>query len=262
MSFSLFSLNLWNLNQDVRGRMRRLDTYLSAARPTLACFQEVSPLEPGGRPQSDLICTQMPEMTRLYSSQTQWNEREEGLAMLSSLPLISFDSFMLPEAPKDQQRRLQIAVFRYRGKKIIVANTHLAFREDQDNFRLIQVEIILKHLASSAKHHETSAIILVGDFNSTPNSLPIAKVLDDQLQLRDPFAKTDLRRFGHTFAAESPYADVTATNRWIDYVFVTDCFEIQSLELSLNGSLSGDYVSDHAALEITFELSGRSNSKK
>ncbi|MCJ8323346.1 MAG: endonuclease/exonuclease/phosphatase family protein [Rhizobiales bacterium] len=156
---------------------------------------------------------------------------------------------------------MQVSVFRYRREKIIVANTHLAFHDDQDNFRAKQVEVILKCLASAAEHHKTNAIILVGDFNATPASLPIGNILSDQLQLRDIFAKTDARRAGHTYAAASPYCDVAGTNRWIDYVFATDRFEIKSLELSLNGSPSDDYVSDHVALEVTFELFSSPNSK-
>lgn len=254
MTFSLFSLNLWNLNQGVSDRMRRLDTYLSNAKPDVACFQEVSPLEIGGRPQTDLLCTQSPEMTRCYSAQTLWDDREEGLATLCGLPLIAFDSFKLPRAPGDGQRQLQISVLEYRQRKFIVANTHLAFRENQDNFRVSQVETILRYLSSAAAHHGTEALILVGDFNSTPQSPPISKILRDQHGLRDVFAQTDFRRTQPTFPTEGPYAEVGATNRWIDYIFATDHFGIKSLKLSLNSGQTNDFVSDHAALEVTFYL--------
>jgi endonuclease/exonuclease/phosphatase family metal-dependent hydrolase len=256
MTFSLFSLNLWNLNQDVGDRMRRLDTYLSNSKPDVACFQEVSPLELGGRPQTDLLCKQTPQMTRCYSAQTLWDDREEGLVTLCGLPLIAFDSFKLPRAPGDGQRQLQISVLKYRRQKFIIANTHLAFRENQDNVRVAQVETILRYLSSAAAHHGTDALILVGDFNATPQSPPVSNVLKDQLGLRDIFAKAESRRTQFTYPAEGTYAEAEATNRWIDYIFATDHFDVKSLGLSLNGGRTGDYVSDHVALEAIFHLAG------
>ena len=76
MPFRIFSLNLWNLNQDVQDRMQRLDTYASGVNPTIVCLQEVSPFGRNCRPQSDFVCTQIPGMARMYSSQTGWDERD------------------------------------------------------------------------------------------------------------------------------------------------------------------------------------------
>ena len=254
MAFNIFSLNLWNLNRDFRDRMRRLDRYLSHAQPEIVCLQEVSPVTPTGRPQSDLLCTRAPYMTRLYSSQYQWGDREEGLATLSRLHLLSFESFMLPPAEGDGLRRLQIAALDYHGQRMLVANTHLAFRHEQHDERLAQCRTIIGHLTSAAEHWQTDAILLVGDFNATPDSRPIASIADSALGLRDLFAGTDLRRNRNTFPDASPHFVGNATSvRWIDFIFATDRFEVQLLGLALDGR-NGDFVSDHVALEARLEL--------
>ena len=254
MAFKIFCLNLWNLNQDFRDRMRRLDVYLSRVRPDIVCLQEVSPVTPTGRPQSDLLYTQVPEMTRLYSSQYQWEKREEGLATLLRFPLLSFDSFMLPPAEGDGLRRLQIAAIDYRGKRILVANTHLAFRHEQHGERIAQCKTIIGHLTTAAEHWRTDAVLLAGDFNATPCSLPIASITNSILGLRDLFVGTKFRRNCSTITDATPHSvgDVKS-HRWIDYIFATDRFEVQSLGLALDGR-NGDLVSDHVALEARLDL--------
>ncbi len=262
MAFSIFSLNLWNLNQNFRDRMQRLDEYMSEARPDIVCLQEVSPITSAGRPQSDLVCTLRPEMTRLYSSQYRWDEREEGLATLSTLPLVSFESFMLPAAKGDGLRRLQIAAFDYRGQRMLVANTHLAFRHEQHDERLAQCETIISHLTAASVYHQTDGIILVGDFNTTPASPPITSIKGSQLGLRDLFEGTELRRTRNTYPDTGSYFDGDAASvRWIDFVFVTDRFEVLSSGLAMDGR-TGGYVSDHVALEARLELSAQGPATK
>lgn len=256
MAFNIFSLNLWNLNQDFLDRMRLLDRYLSRAQPEIVCLQEVSPITPTGRPQSDLLCTQVPDMTRLYSSQYQWEDREEGLATLSRIPLLSFESFMLPPADGDGLRRLQIAALEYHGQRMLVANTHLAFRHEQHRERFAQCRTIIGHLATAAEHWQTNAILLVGDFNATPESPEISSITDSALGLRDLFAGTELRCNCNTFPDASPHFVGDATSvRWIDFIFATERFEVQLLGLALDGK-NGEFVSDHVALEARLELLG------
>ena len=256
MSISIFSLNLWNLNRDFRDRMAQLDGYLTTANPDIVCLQEVSPVSPGGRPQSDLVCTARTDMARLYSSQYLWDDREEGLATLSRLTLLSFESFMLPAAKGDGLRRLQISAYDHDGQTVLVANTHLAFRFEQNDERLAQCEAITKLLTSAAQHWQTDAIILVGDFNTVPGSAPIACITECALGLRDLFAATDLRRGRVTYPNDGPFFDGdTTSHRWIDYIFATPRFTVQSLGLAMDG-LNGNFVSDHVALEANLTLDG------
>ncbi|MDE0810386.1 MAG: endonuclease/exonuclease/phosphatase family protein [Alphaproteobacteria bacterium] len=255
MPFSVFSLNLWNLNQDYCERMRRLDQYVSKADPEIICLQEVSPQGESFRPQSDLVSTQNTQLMRLYSSQNQWGEREEGLATMASLPLISFESFMLPEATGDGSRRLQIATFNYSGQRILVANTHLAFRLEQDAERVSQCKTIVRHLENAARHHGTDAVVLVGDFNATPQSAPVKTIMESQLGLFDLFEGTEARANSFTYCSHSPHSDDNpGPSRWIDYMFATSRLAVSSAALALDGGKSGNHVSDHVALFATFEL--------
>ena len=161
---------------------------------------------------------------------------------------------MLPPAEGDGLRRLQIAALDCHGQRMLVANTHLAFRHEQHDERLAQCRTIIGHLAAAAEHWQTDAILLVGDFNATPGSTPIASITESALGLRDLFAGTDLRRDRNTFPDTSPHFVGDATSvRWIDFIFATDRFEVQLLGLALDGK-NGDFVSDHVALEARLEL--------
>ena len=254
MSLSIFSLNLWNLNGDVAARMRTADDYVALRWPDLLCLQEVSPLPGVGRPQSDLVGTQIAGLARFYSSQTQWDDREEGLSTLSRLPVLSFDSMILPVAPGDRQRRIQIAAVDVSGKTVLVANTHLAFRHEQDPERIVQCETLLRHLEAAAARHGTDAIVLVGDFNATPESGAVATLLRSELGLKDLFADTKERESQFTYVTDSPFTEQDADSRWIDYVFATESLTATSRKLGLNGAETGGFASDHVALEVTFDL--------
>lgn len=255
MVFKLLSLNVWNLNRDYKKRMAELDNYLAETKPDIVCLQEISIEPETGRPQTMELRKFSSIASHLYSSQGKWGNREEGLSTFSRLPIIAFESLMLPDASEDMQRRVQLLVVECEGKKLLIANTHLAYHLDQDNYRVEQCHVIESHLRMAARQQGTDAIILAGDLNSVPSSKPVNLFKNSELALNDVFEDSDERISGFSFPKESPYMDPSLwPDRWIDYIFASNSIIVKSRKLSLNGVKRGGFVSDHVALEATFEL--------
>jgi endonuclease/exonuclease/phosphatase family metal-dependent hydrolase len=115
--------------------------------------------------------------------------------------------------------------------------------------------VIESHLRNAAKQQETDAIILTGDFNSVPSSEPVSVFKNSQLALNDVFEDSKERISEFSFPKKSPYMDSSLwPDRWIDYIFTSNSIILKSRKLSLNGGKGGGFVSDHVALEATFEL--------
>lgn len=256
MSLSVFSLNVWNLNGDYRARMKKLDEYLVDVKPDIVCLQEISVDPNMGRPQTIELPGYASMSSQFYSSQGKWGEREEGLATFSRLPVVAFDSFMLPEAPQDMQRRVQFLVVRYKKRKVLVANTHLAYHLDREEDRVEQCTVIEEHLVRASAQHNTSGIIVAGDLNTLPDTKTIDVLKGSKLRLVDIFEGSIERSTSFSFPKESPYMDTSLwPDRWIDYIFTSHSISVESRRLTLNGGPDAPFVSDHVALEAIVEFS-------
>ena len=255
MSIIVFSLNVWNLNENYKSRMKTLDDYLIDLRPDIVCLQEISVDPESGRPQTSELSKYSLCSSQLYSSQGKWGEREEGLATFSKLPIIAFNSFMLPDAPEDMQRRVQLLVAECCGKRLLIANTHLAYHLHREGDRVRQCEVIEAHLRRAAIQYDTAGIILAGDLNTLPDSQSLDVFKNSSLGLIEIFEKSAERETSFSFPKESPYMDEALwPDRWIDYIFASSSISVRDKRLALNGGQNGAFVSDHAALEATFEL--------
>ena len=255
MSLSIFSLNVWNLNHNYKLRMETLDNYLIDLQPDIVCLQEVSVDPESGQLQTNELPMYSSVSSQLYSTQGKWEEREEGLASFSKLPIIAFNSFMLPDAPEDMQRRVQLLVVEYNGKSVIIGNTHLAYHPDHEEDRVRQCEVIEKHLQHAAMLFNTTEIILSGDLNTVPDSPSIDVLRSSSLGLVEIFEESTERETAFSFPKESPYMDEALwPDRWIDYMFASSSILVKSKKLALNGGQNGPFVSDHAALETTLEV--------
>ncbi|MGI9293871.1 MAG: endonuclease/exonuclease/phosphatase family protein, partial [Pseudomonadales bacterium] len=207
------------------------------------------------RLQSDLIFSGDRSVNRLFASQYRWDEREEGLAILTRYPVVSSESMILPEAENDGQRRVLIAVLDIDGQRVLAANTHLAFRIDQDISRLEQSRHLVKALKTASEFYETQSIILAGDFNAVPQSQAIIEITEGNLHLVDIFADSEERINQFTSCSKNTYVNSDDhADRWIDYIFISTSLRTRSRSLTLNGKNGAPYASDHIALEADVEI--------
>ena len=251
----IFSLNIWNLNDDFSRRMEIIDNYLFRSKPEIICLQEVSIDPLSGVPQTSCLRKILRESSILYSTQGKWDDREEGLATLTTLPIVAFESFMLPDVEGDMQRRVQFTVLSHFERNIVIANTHLAYHLDSNTGRAQQCAVIIDHLQRITERYETKNIVLAGDLNTIPNSEPMNVLLNSPLNLTDCFEGSEYRRTRYTFPVESPYSNSNLwPNRWIDYALFSPSLRVNAARLVLDGKETGEFASDHAALEVSFEL--------
>lgn len=249
------SLNTWNLNRAYKARMALIDEYISKSSPDIICLQEISLEDPGGAPQTHYFTNALRNYCELYSSQGKWGEREEGLSTLTRLPVVAFQSLMLPDSENDMQRRVQFAVLKYSESKLIIANTHLSYHLDSEEGRIKQVSRILEHLERLSVQHGTKNIVLAGDLNSSPESEAVSVIFSSKLGFIDPFKESGLQARKFSFPRSSPFSNEELwPDRWIDYIFVTGPLEATSVSLALDGERGQPFVSDHAALELTINL--------
>ena len=147
----------------------------------------------------------------------------EGNAMLSSYPLSSFASHLLPK--ETMRMALEEAVMDMGGKKVTVFLAHMALTR---HVRLKQLEVMKKNIKS-----RTGPIILAGDFNEKDRS-----VFDG---LR---AETRLKQLytAKTFPAWKP-------RHSFDYILLSEEFKVHDFYAQKQPPFS-----DHLAFIVKAEL--------
>ena len=166
MSIKVATLNLRHNNNRWPERLPLvLDTLIDES-PDVIGLQEVwLPIH-----QSELILNGLNARTdRPYSVFTgqKWGEDlEEGIAMLSRLPVHAYEHTNLPETTRLAQR-LRIAVD---GQYIEIVNTHLHHKPSDETIRLPQMQHILRWMADREYDYRW---ILMGDMNAEPTSSTI-----------------------------------------------------------------------------------------
>ncbi len=122
------------------------------------------------------------------------------------------------------------------GKKILVLNTHF---DHQGMEARIQSADLLHQKAKELAYDWP--VILLGDFNLPPESVPIKKV---QGFFQDAFLATQTEPFGpvgtfNAFKVEQAY------NHRIDYVFVNNRFKVLDYQVRSDVRSGGYFLSDH-----------------
>ena len=157
----IITLNTWGTYGPYQKRWDFFLKELETIDPDLLCLQEV--VEPT-----------LPEKIKkifplLYSIESY----EAGLAILSRFPILleeilKYKSVSLTER---EDRRAIIARLKTGNNEMILANTHLSWKSEDEPTRLAQV----KELIGVIKKRGQPAL-LAGDFNDVPQSSPIQEV--------------------------------------------------------------------------------------
>ena len=255
MTVKVFSLNIWNINSPFKERMQTISTILQDFQPNLVFFQEVSPDPMSGSPQYVNIYSSLDNINHHYSSTGFWKGREEGLAILSSFPMKRYEQCMLPEAPYDMPRQIMTSILYYKHHKILIANTHLAYNINLQEERVIQIRKAINFLEKIYNENKCDGVIFSGDLNSTPSSKVISEIKKCKFKFKDVFEGTNWRKEHFTFSSKNPFVnEELVPDRWIDYIFVSQNFNVNSCNLILQDIQSAKYPSDHFALTAEVSL--------
>lgn len=247
MSFSVLTLNLWNINEPLEPRYRALETGLRALRPDIICLQEVSHDPRSARSQSNLVA----EACNLARS-----AEENGLAIVCRYPVVRSHSVTLPEFPGDGPRQVLLAEFLVEGRALLVANTHLAYPPEMTQERKKQADAVMAAIKRYRSRGGEIATILCGDFNDVAESPSVRAILDGDEKFHDVFAECNPTGSGITYSSsQNRYVDPywTMDDR-IDYVFISRDLVPKNCSVVFDGNNGLDIVSDHYGVFCTLDF--------
>lgn len=249
MTFRIATWNVWNLNRSWRRRFATIRRLLQDADADVVCLQEVSIDDHTERPQSALLAAGSGWRTRYWRS-GEWHGREEGLAILSRFAVEQEHRWSLPEARLDMPRQVCAALMDVGGRRLLVANTHLAYRLDAEADRVRQAEAAMAGLEAYVDRLRPDAVVLAGDFNCVPTSPALAVVHRSPLRLCDVFEGSEERHRTFTFAQGNPLVDpALGADRWIDYIFVSSSLTVRHRSLLGDAPpAEAEFLSDHFGL--------------
>ncbi len=132
-------------------------------------------------------------------------------------------------------------------KPLEIATTHLSWRPDEAEVRLMQMGMLLHELSSD------TPLLLLGDLNAVETE-PAVEILKDR-ELKDAFRMLHPTEAGFTWNNENPLtAFYKLENRRIDYIFCGESANVHSCEVILDKP-SPVYASDHFGVMADIEWS-------
>jgi endonuclease/exonuclease/phosphatase family metal-dependent hydrolase len=242
MSFTLLTLNLWNVSEPLEPRYRALEAGLKTLRPDIVCLQEVARDPRSGLSQADLVAAMGGLQHRVEGN---------GVAVLSSGSIVRSKDVALPEIAGDYPRQVLLADVVIEGRPILVATTHLAYRPEMIQERRTQAEALLVAFKTYAAG-TVAAKVLCGDFNDTADSPAVRAILNGGEHLRDAYAECHPDSPGFTYFCRNKYVDpVWTVDQRIDYVFAGSDLLVKDCAVVFDGNNGLDLVSDHFGVFCT-----------
>ena len=143
-----------------------------------------------------------------------------GLAILSRLPLITHleITFKTCSPLESFPRQTLFVQLKHESLSLWVGTTHLAWKAEDEATRLAQVEELLDHASRLP-----DPLLLSGDFNATPYSAPIRKIVGEGFL--DLFVALHPDDSGITWDNRNPFIQshsVIFPDRRIDYLFLRE----------------------------------------
>jgi endonuclease/exonuclease/phosphatase family metal-dependent hydrolase len=237
MSFSVLTLNLWNINEPLEPRYRALAAGLRRLQPDIVCMQEVDRDPKSGRDQADLVADMCGLEHRFAAG---------SLAVLSSQPALRSSSAALPQFPDDYPRSVLLVEVLVEQRPLLVINTHLAYPPALVEARRVQVETMLAVLKRRYPDSRNIEKVICGDFNDVPESPAVSAILSSDHKFLDAFANCRKSGDGCTYSPRNPYVERSwSLNERIDYIFVSAGLVPEECAVVFDGNNGLDFVSDH-----------------
>ncbi|MGD0837501.1 MAG: endonuclease/exonuclease/phosphatase family protein [Polyangia bacterium] len=253
------TLNLWGAEAPLDRRMQVVVAALRALNPDVVALQEVREALPRLPNQAQAIGEAL-GLSHVFSPATPVEDGQEGLAILSTGPIIEQRTLALPHAQPKERRILLSARVSLGQGSLWVHTTHLNYRLAHGKEREDQVKAIEASLVQLGGERPQ---ILMGDFNARPESDEI-RWLRGQVTLegrrtyfQDAWERIHPGEPGWTWATANPYTARLAflePDRRIDYIFVTAMRgdgrgTVHDCRIVLDrGEPDGVFASDHFGL--------------
>jgi endonuclease/exonuclease/phosphatase (EEP) superfamily protein YafD len=219
-SLRVISLNVLTSNQNYE----TITGYLREANAHVVLLSEIEP---------ELMTVIKDSLTDLYPH--VYNEAMEGthgLAFISRLPFVKTETILLDE----RHHRFLTAELEWQGKpfKIYGSHPHAPLAGRWAKSRDDEINVIREHIARETKPH-----ILLGDFNASPWSTPMAQLV----------AQSRLRHGALGFGIYPTWRYKTMLlGAPIDHILVSEAWQVSSYKVE------GDVGSDHFPVVAVLHL--------
>jgi len=240
------SLNTWKCDGDYHRRLRLMIEQLRGLTVDVLACQEVFHAIHASESTVDWLSNNLkltsyylPARRKIRKLDGQMLDSFSGLCFFTNLPVTQYQGFDLPSDPADGERTAQILITQPNNRTIAFVNTHLSHLPGGDALRIRQINTILDRI-----HRDIhwDAVVLNGDFNTSPNSEVIAKVRRSPSLLTNAFSES---------------SEPTHQNgKCLDYVFYSpkNGLRVTEQKQVLNRAKDGVYPSDHVGLYVKFDF--------
>jgi endonuclease/exonuclease/phosphatase family metal-dependent hydrolase len=179
----IITINTWKCDGNYAERMRILAEQLKNLSPGVIACQECFYSDDGNADTLKFLSGQLkmdyrflPGRLKKRQFNGRWVESFSGLGILSAYPITNVKQFLLPDAPGDDDRKVQQAEISLpNGDKILLTNTHLTHLSPTGGVRATQAGALAGFVKvdNACPYH-----IICGDFNATPGSVEIETFMD------------------------------------------------------------------------------------
>jgi endonuclease/exonuclease/phosphatase family metal-dependent hydrolase len=222
----VLTLNIWQEQGPWEQRLELLSARLAQLAPDVVCLQEVRQVAGRIPNQAETLASRL-DLAWTFEIAQPWGGGEEGLAILSRLPIAERDACELPYTDGRSRRVCLGAALRAERGTFWVFTTHLAWRLADGALREQQVLAVDRFVQA---HTGKAATILTGDFNATPDAdelrylRGLTSLEGGRTYYQDAFALRNPGAPGHTWCSENPYTAALGwleRDRRLDYILVT-----------------------------------------
>jgi endonuclease/exonuclease/phosphatase family metal-dependent hydrolase len=183
------------------------------------------------------------------------SHEQGGIAVLSRWPFKTVHNRRLPSAHAGHPdaRVAQFVTLCAPEGDVHVVNTHLSWRPEEAEIRLVQTGLILEEMASFGWLAPGRRSLLAGDLNATDDEPAIQLAAD---RLVDAWSVARAGEAGHTWLHANSYGHglaQAAPDRRLDYVLAPRDARVLGADIVLEEKTGGVGASDHFGVGVTVE---------
>ncbi|MBI4368128.1 MAG: endonuclease/exonuclease/phosphatase family protein [Candidatus Omnitrophica bacterium] len=242
----IVTLNTWGTYGPHEERVKVFLNALPGLAPDIIALQEVN---------NPRLTEQIKKILPLPHS---FDSYEAGLVILTRFKIQTSEilRYTTISSTETEKRHAILVDLEVEEVNLTVANTHLAWKSEDEEARLGQAEELIQ-----AVHKRGVPALLTGDFNDGPGSRPIQAIREAGYQ--DVYERLHPDEAGFTWDNRNPFIQthsVKFPDRRIDFIFAhntfADQYVFESAGLVFNrASAEGIYPSDHFGVIATIKSS-------
>jgi len=244
------------------GRSNLLIDGLRSLKPDLVCFQETSMQQ--GNPMYNQARVIGHSLGLDHCVFSPYGHHEEiisnyqgGIAIASHWQICDVIGRRLPTGHPSDARTSIFARLKMKGETLGVITTHLSWRPEELEIRLMQIGVILGDIAKHPWGEAEKHWILLGDLNATPDE-PAIQIARETL--KDAYTVMNARDAGYTWSSRNPFTqNINLPGRRIDYILCDQEAIVKKCEVILDQG--PPFASDHFGVLADLEWKPRPHTK-